>query len=70
MPISIVSRALSDSTKRLSVANAQVARVLSFGTSWSRIRVGFHYGLTDSGGNLGSTPRFWLGLLSSPSVDG
>jgi hypothetical protein len=47
----------------------QMARVLSVGSSWSTLRIGMRYSLTDAGISLGTGPELWFGLLASPSAD-
>lgn len=53
--------------RRLQLANAQAARVIDIGTSWSKIRLGIRFAWDDTGANLGGTPRLCLGMLSNPN---
>lgn len=64
MGATIVSRTVSSVTdKRAALSNAQIARALPFGTSWNKIRIGFRYSVTDSGGNL-TVPILSVGVCS------
>lgn len=52
--------------KRLVLNASQWAASLVIGSSWDRLRVGCRMAVGDSGGALGSTPRFYLGMCSDP----
>jgi hypothetical protein len=54
--------------RRLVLNNAQAARVIDIGSSWSTLRLGIRYCVDDTGANITGTPRFYLGLLASPSA--
>jgi hypothetical protein len=54
--------------RRLELGNAQAARVIDIGTSWTRLRVGCRIAFDDSGANITGTPRLYLGVMASPSV--
>lgn len=50
--------------KRIVLSNSQFARPLPFGTTWNELRIGIRVHMRDTGANLASTPRFWLGACS------
>lgn len=54
--------------RRLNLSNSQAARVITIGTSWTRLRVGIRFAFDDYGANILTTPRLYLGAISSPSV--
>jgi len=47
----------------------QMARVFTVGSSWTTLRIGMRYALTDAGASLGTGPELWFGLLASPSAN-
>lgn len=47
----------------------QMGRVFTIGSSWTTLRIGMRYALTDAGSSLGTGPELWFGLLASPSAD-
>lgn len=67
MAIAITSITVNDILdKRISLQNAAVARKLSIGTDWQRIRVGARITMTDPGFALGSIDsHFWMGVMSN-----
>ena len=64
--ISIEDSIVND--KRLILQTGQAARVLSIGTSWSTIRIGARLAFDDLGVTVRGNPRFYMGVLSSPSA--
>lgn len=67
MSTTILSRTIGTLDKKLVLSNSQWAASLDIGTSWTKLRMGLRWALTDSGGNLTSTPRFFIGLHSNPA---
>lgn len=53
--------------KRITLSLSQYAAVMDIGSSWTRLRLGCRMALSDSGANITGTPRFYFGLLASPS---
>jgi len=54
--------------RRLVLGNAQAGRVLSIGSNWTMLRIGIRFAFDDAGVNITGTPRFYFGLLASPSA--
>lgn len=54
--------------RRLVLGDAQVARTLSFGSSWNAVRIGMRVSIKDDSANLIGNPRLYFGLMSSPSA--
>lgn len=54
--------------KRLVLGNASAAFLHSQGNNFVRRRIGFRMAVDDTGANLTGTPRFYYGLMSSPSA--
>lgn len=68
MASTILLRTISSiDDKRAVLANSQIARTLTIGNSWTKIRVGIRYSYLDPGANLTSTPRFVIGVCSGTS---
>lgn len=53
---------------RLFLANAQAARKLAAGSSWTRIRIGLRLAFDHFGSSLTGTPRFYVGMMSNPAT--
>ena len=51
----------------LKLANSQWAGSLNIGTNWSTLRIGWRWAMNDSGANIISTPRLYVGVMSSPA---
>lgn len=54
---------------RIVLANSTIARKISIGTDWLRLRIVLRHAVDDTGANLTSTPRFWVGMMSNPTPD-
>lgn len=54
--------------RRLVLSNAEAARYINIGTSWTRLRLGIRLSLDDIGIDLAGNPRLNLGVISSPSA--
>jgi hypothetical protein len=66
--IDTVSIGAETDDRRLVLANAQAARVINIGTSWTQIRIGVRFAFDDTGADILTNPGFWLGMLASPSA--
>jgi hypothetical protein len=69
MSLDIVSRTIGgELDKKFVLRNHQCARIMSFQSTWTRLRIGTRLAIEDTGGNISGTPRFYMGLLASPSA--
>lgn len=50
--------------QRIVLQNSNFARLHSLGTSWSKIRVGMRFSMTNTGADLTGTPLFAMGLCA------
>jgi hypothetical protein len=53
---------------RLVLGNAQAARIMTIGSSWTTIRLGMRFCFDDAGANITGTPRFYFGVMSNPTL--
>lgn len=62
----VVSRTYSSVVdQRISLHNDYIARTMSIGTNWTRVRIGFRWSLNDGGTIVAAfSPFFWAGLCS------
>lgn len=59
----IITRTISAAAENaISLGNGAFARMISLPINWTTMRIGIRSHMTNSGGNLGSTPRFAFGL--------
>jgi hypothetical protein len=49
-------------TRRLSLGSDWIARKISRGGNWNKIRIGIQYQFADQGANIAGTPRLWIGM--------
>lgn len=58
--------------RRLVLSGAQVARPLSIGNNWVRLRIAIRMAVDDTGGSVTSSggSMLWFGVMSNPTVDG
>ena len=56
----------SVSDNRLTLSNSQWAATFSFGTDWTRLRIGWRFCIQDSGANITGTPKMMIGVLADP----
>lgn len=47
---------------RIQLSNSQFGRAITIPATWSKVRVGIHFDMTDSGGSLTGNPKFYMGL--------
>lgn len=54
--------------RRMVLNNADAGGYVSAGVAnWTKIRIGVRWALDDTGGNIGGTPRLYLGVHQSPN---
>jgi hypothetical protein len=49
-------------TRRLLLGSDWIARKISRGGNWNKIRIGLHYQFVDQGTNISGTPKLWIGM--------
>jgi len=54
------------SDRRVVLNNSAFAETIAIGTNWSQLHISARISMTDSGGSLTSTPKFYAGLMSDP----
>lgn len=52
--------------KRVKLVNSDISRVISVGSTWTRLRIGIRYSMDDLGSVLGGKPRFFVGVHANP----
>jgi hypothetical protein len=52
-------------TRHLSLGSDWIARKISRGSNWNKIRIGLQYQFVDQGTNIAGTPRLWIGMGTS-----
>ena len=57
----------SENDGRIVLSNSAIARKLSVGNGWTRIRICARICLEDTGGNIVGAPTSWVGVLSDPN---
>jgi hypothetical protein len=63
MASTIIVRTIGGSQENAAVlSNSQIARLTSIGTTWTKVRVGVRLQTRNTGANITSTPRFFVGI--------
>lgn len=70
MASTIVSRTVGVTPdQRISLNSSTGARIIAIGTSWTRLRLGFRFSVTDSGASLaGVDNALYVGVMAGPNA--
>lgn len=68
MGVTIETVNVGGNDKRMVLANATVARLMSIGNNWNKLRVLCRCAMDSTGGNLAGSPRQYIGVMSNPDA--